>query len=72
MTTLHTTRRRILGGAAAISASAAGLTPRNTQAAVSPTLPASPVALNVVDVAGQLQLTQRAMDTFAKEHPQLV
>jgi putative spermidine/putrescine transport system substrate-binding protein len=72
MTTFHTTRRRILGGAAAISASAAGLTPRTTRAAVSPTLPASPVALNVVDVAGQLQLTQRAMDTFAKENPKLV
>jgi putative spermidine/putrescine transport system substrate-binding protein len=30
------------------------------------------VELNVVDVAGQLQLTQRAMDTFAKENPKLV
>src|SRR5664279_4888244 len=72
MTALHTTRRRVLGGAAGISALGAGLMPRTARAAVSPTLPPSPVALNVVDVAGQLQLTQRAMDTFAKANPKLI
>jgi putative spermidine/putrescine transport system substrate-binding protein len=28
--------------------------------------------LNVVDVAGQLQLTQHAMEQYAKAHPRLV
>jgi putative spermidine/putrescine transport system substrate-binding protein len=72
MTPLHTTRRRVLGGVAGISALSAGLTPRNAAAAAAPVLPSAPVALNVVDVAGQLQLTQRAMDTFAKTNPTLV
>ena len=72
MTSHNTTRRRVLGGAAGVSALGMGLRPRVTQAAVAPTLPSSPVALNVVDVAGQLQLTQRAMDTFAKANPKLV
>ncbi len=35
-------------------------------------LPSSPVALNVVDVAGNLQLTQAAIENFAKENPELV
>jgi putative spermidine/putrescine transport system substrate-binding protein len=42
------------------------------QAATVPPLPSSPVALNVIDVAGQLQLTQGAMDAFAKANPKLV
>jgi putative spermidine/putrescine transport system substrate-binding protein len=41
-------------------------------AASAPPLPSSPVSLNVVDVAGQLQLTQGAMDAFAKANPKLV
>jgi putative spermidine/putrescine transport system substrate-binding protein len=53
-----------MAGLVAVSAGA--------RAASVPPLPSSPVAINVVDVAGQLQLTQRAMDTFAKENPQLV
>ncbi len=69
MTTQNTTRRHVLGGAAGLTALGAG---RNAHATVSPTLPSAPVALNVVDVAGQLQLTQRAMDTFAKDNPKLV
>jgi putative spermidine/putrescine transport system substrate-binding protein len=41
-------------------------------AATAPPMPAAPVSLNVVDVAGQLQLTQRAMDDFAKANPKFV
>ena len=37
-----------------------------------PALPSAPVALNVIDVAGQLQLTQGAMEAFAKANPKLV
>ncbi len=73
MATLHTTRRRVLGGAAGLSA--LGLDRRHSPlaAACHPRSPLPlPVALNVVDVAGQLQLTQRAMDTFAKANPKLV
>ena len=72
MTMLHTTRRHVLGGATGLATLAAGLAPHAARAAAAPTLPSSPVALNVVDVAGQLQLTQRAMDTFAKANPKLV
>jgi putative spermidine/putrescine transport system substrate-binding protein len=63
----HLSRRLVLAG----MSGAATLGLRGARAA-SPALPSSPVELNVVDVAGQLQLTQRAMDTFAKENPKLV
>jgi putative spermidine/putrescine transport system substrate-binding protein len=72
MAPLYTTRRRVLGGAVGLSALGAGLKPVGARAADAPASPSSPVALNVVDVAGQLQLTQRAMDTFAKANPNLV
>src|ERR1700758_2329593 len=65
MTILQATRRTVLGGLA--TAAAIG----QARAAV-PALPTEPVSLNVVDVAGQLQLTQRAMDDFAKANPKLV
>ena len=35
-------------------------------------LPSSPVALNVIDAAGNLALTQPIFDNFAKAHPELV
>jgi putative spermidine/putrescine transport system substrate-binding protein len=64
--TMATTRRGLMTAAAGLAvASRAG-------AATAPKLPASPVALNVIDVAGQLQLTQGAMDAFAKANPKLV
>ena len=34
--------------------------------------PASPVMLNIIDVAGNLQLTQAAIETFAKDNPKLI
>jgi len=45
---------------------------RGAHGAATPPLPVSPVALNVIDVAGQLQLTQRAMEEYAKANPKLV
>ncbi|HTC08365.1 MAG TPA: extracellular solute-binding protein [Acetobacteraceae bacterium] len=70
MTDFSTTRRGLLGGIA--GAAALGVAAYPVRAASAPPLPASPVALNVVDVAGQLQLTQGAMDAFAKANPKLV
>ncbi len=63
-----TTRRTLIAGAAGLAA----LGSRTAQAATAPPLPTSPVALNVIDVAGQLQLTQGAMDAYAKGNPKLV
>ncbi len=68
MTTTKVDRRTLLGGMAGVAAFTAG----RAFAASAPPLPSSPVSLNVVDVAGQLQLTQAAMDGFAKANPTLV
>ena len=72
MTTYQATRRHIIGGAASIAALGAGLIPRNARAAAAPPLPTSPVTLNVVDVGGQLQLTQGAMQAYVAANPKLV
>ena len=61
-------RRTLLGGLAGFAALGA----TRGRAASSPALPPAPVALNVIDVAGQLQLTQGAMEAFAKANPKLV
>src|SRR5205814_2551520 len=37
-----------------------------------PALPKSPVTLNVVDVAGNLALTQEAIESYRAKHPNLV
>ena len=37
-----------------------------------PPLPTSPVAINLVDVAGNLALTQKAIETYARNNPKLV
>ena len=66
MTLITTSRRAVLGGLAGLAAAT------RARAAVAPPLPAAPVSLNVIDVAGQLQLTQRAMEDFAKANPKLV
>ncbi len=67
MTDLATTRRAVLGGAAAMS-----LTATRAGAVAPPPLPTSPVELNVIDVAGQLQLTQAAVQSFVRANPKLV
>ncbi|MET4590606.1 extracellular solute-binding protein [Arthrobacter sp. 754] len=36
------------------------------------TLPTEPLTINVVDVAGNLQLSQKIFDNYQKEHPELV
>src|ERR1051325_99900 len=41
-------------------------------AAELPPLPASPVTVNVIDVGGQLALTQKAIEAYRKAHPKLV
>jgi len=42
------------------------------RAAELPALPKSPVVINVIDVAGQLALMQKAIEAFGKAHPELV
>src|SRR5690348_1067593 len=61
-------RRTILGGMAGMAA----LSGRRSWGAAAPSLPSSPVSINVIAVAGQLQLTQGAMDAFAKSHGNLI
>jgi putative spermidine/putrescine transport system substrate-binding protein len=68
MSTPKVDRRSLLGGMAGLAALGAG----RAFAASVPPLPSAPVTLNVVDVAGQLQLTQGVMDTFAKANTNLV
>ena len=65
-----TTRRALLGGIA--SATALGATVPHARAATAPPMPSSPVSLNVIDVGGQLQLTQGAMEAFRTANPKLV
>jgi len=59
----HLPRRTALVGAAAVLAG-----PVQAQ----PTLPASPLALHVIDVAGNLQLTRPGIERFRAENPRLV
>jgi putative spermidine/putrescine transport system substrate-binding protein len=56
---------------AAIAAAtmAGGLTAARAQV---PAMPKSPVTINIVDVAGDLQLTRDAIELYAKKNPQLV
>ena len=56
---------RIIAGALAALISLAAL-------AQMPALPKSPVTLNVVDVAGNLALTQDAIENYRAKHPNLV
>jgi putative spermidine/putrescine transport system substrate-binding protein len=68
MTKFGMNRRTILAGMGGLAALGA----RGAVAAAAPKPPTAPVTLNVIDVAGQLQLTQRAMEDFAKANPRLV
>jgi putative spermidine/putrescine transport system substrate-binding protein len=60
-------RRGLLGGAATIAT--LGFAPLRAFAATAPT---SPVTLNIVDVAGNLALTQPAIEAYAKAKPNFV
>jgi putative spermidine/putrescine transport system substrate-binding protein len=66
---IRLSRRTLLGGMAGTLAASAS-TRLLAQAGL--TLPASPVALNIVDVAGNLALTQKAIETYAAKNPKLV
>ena len=61
------TRRTVLGA----TAGAAALRITGASAQVPP-LPKSPVTINIVDVAGNLALTQKAFEAYAKAKPNLV
>ncbi|RXT52490.1 ABC transporter substrate-binding protein [Bosea sp. Tri-44] len=61
----HLTRRGVIAGASSFTALSAG-------GAFAQGAPASPVALNIIDVAGNLQLTQTAIEKFAKDNPKLI
>ncbi len=62
----HPTRRGVIAGASSLAALTA------TGAFAQSAMPASPVALNIIDVAGNLQLTQSAIEKFAKDNPKLI
>ena len=71
MTAFIHPRRGLLGGAAGIAT--LGVTGSITGArAQVPPLPSSPVSLNIVDVAGNLALTQKAIEAYWHAHPKLV
>jgi putative spermidine/putrescine transport system substrate-binding protein len=64
-----TSRRELLAGAAGLAAFGTAAAAR---AASAPPMPSAPVSLTVIDVGGQLQLTQGAMEAYAKANPKLV
>ena len=65
--TSYISRRGVLGGLSGTALLyASGATSQSAK------LPADPVALNIIDVAGNLQLTQAAIERFARENPKLV
>src|SRR5215212_4177958 len=67
MTDLRITRRSFVGGAAgAASLAAFGARAQNLA------LPTSPVAISIIDPAGNLALTQKAIENYRKAKPNLV
>ncbi len=65
-------RRAVLRAAMGVAAAAlfaAGAMPAAGQV---PPMPKSPVTINIVDVAGDLQLTRDAIELYAKKNPNLV
>jgi putative spermidine/putrescine transport system substrate-binding protein len=66
MPTTDHSRRQFLGGAAAAAVIGPGVA--HAQLA----LPRTPVALNIVDVAGNLALTQKAFEAYRRAKPNLV
>jgi putative spermidine/putrescine transport system substrate-binding protein len=70
MTDLKITRRGFVGGVA--GAAGFGALGARAQSPSNPALPTSPVALSIVDVAGNLALTQKAMENYRKARPNVV
>jgi putative spermidine/putrescine transport system substrate-binding protein len=67
----------LVAGLLALGVSACGAPSSPAQGAGSsggdaPAKPSKPVVLNVLDVAGNLQLTQGMIDEFVKEHPDVI
>ena len=75
---MHLNRRRILlaGGSAVLALIAACGAPdtegSDTSTGEVPSKPSAAVKLNILDVAGNLQLTQGMIDTFVEENPDIV
>lgn len=73
---MRRTTRSLFGIAAVLAtALACGAPETNTPATAPnsvPDMPAQPVELNILDVAGNLQLTQGMIDEFVTEHPDIV
>lgn len=67
MSTFDMKRRTLIAGAAGAAALAA--TGRRLQAM---TMPSSPVSINIVDVAGNLALTQQPIQNYANANPKYV
>src|SRR2546422_2100551 len=65
-------RRALRVAAAALGAAALLALDAGPAAAQAPAMPKSPVTINIVDVAGDLALTQDAIEAYQKKHPQLV
>jgi putative spermidine/putrescine transport system substrate-binding protein len=64
---IRLTRRQTLAGLASVAA-----LPATRVFADAPPLPTAPVALNIIDVAGNLALTQPAFQAYAAANPKLV
>src|SRR4051794_5934835 len=64
---IRLTRRQTLVGFGAMA-----VLPATGAFGASPALPSAPVALNIIDVAGNLALTQKAMEAYAAANPKLV
>jgi putative spermidine/putrescine transport system substrate-binding protein len=67
----RTVLRSALVGLYASALIAVGATPLAAQAQA-PALPKSPVTINISDPAGNLALTQAAIDEYQKKHPELL
>jgi putative spermidine/putrescine transport system substrate-binding protein len=63
------TRRAFVGGAAGLIAWHGAARAAGT---AMPALPETPVSLSIIDVAGNLQLSQKAFDAYRRERPKLV
>src|SRR5215212_9274105 len=68
MTSYMISRREFVGGAAG----AAGLAAFGARAQGQLAMPTSPVALNIIDVAGNLALTQKAIENYRTAKPKAV
>src|SRR5436309_6229351 len=70
--TRHFAARHLYGFLGVLACAATLLAAVLPASAQVPALPKSPVTLNIVDVAGNLALTQDAIEQFRSKHPQLL